>query len=86
MDLIRRYGVEVWPLEQEDVLLARQLHEQYLTLSARDLCHRNCSDLRGIVIARSVATRQSRPHARTILRTIPLPQRDCHAALAMTTT
>ena len=29
----------VWPLERDDVLLARQLHERHPHLSARDLCH-----------------------------------------------
>ena len=31
--------VEVWPLEEADVLLARSLREQHPTLQARDLCH-----------------------------------------------
>lgn len=39
MALIRRFRVEVWPLEEEDVTLARKLHEQYSGLSPRDLCH-----------------------------------------------
>ena len=39
MALIVRSRVEVWPLEEEDVTLARQLYEQYPTLGARDLCH-----------------------------------------------
>ena len=39
MALIRGSRVEVWPLEEEDVTLARQLHEQYSSLSPRDLCH-----------------------------------------------
>ena len=39
MTLVARSGVEVWPLEHEDVTLARQLHEQLPTLGARDLCH-----------------------------------------------
>jgi predicted nucleic acid-binding protein len=39
MALVRRYAVEVWPLEREDVLLALRLHEQHPALSARDLCH-----------------------------------------------
>ena len=39
MSLVTRSRVEVWPLEQEDVDLARLLHEQYPTLQARDLCH-----------------------------------------------
>ena len=37
--LITGSRVEVWPLEQEDVTLARQLHEQHPALGARDLCH-----------------------------------------------
>ena len=37
--LIVRSRVKVWPLEEADVTLARQLSEQYPTLGARDLCH-----------------------------------------------
>ena len=37
--LISRFDVTVWPLERDDVLLARQLHERHPHLSARDLCH-----------------------------------------------
>ena len=39
LSLIVRSGAEVWPLEYEDVTLARQLHEQFPALGARDLCH-----------------------------------------------
>ena len=46
--LIARFEVMVWPLESEDVLLARQLHEQHPTLSARDLCHLASCQRRGI--------------------------------------
>ena len=46
--LIARAGVEVWPLEQADVALARQLHEQYPTLQARDLCHLASCRRRGV--------------------------------------
>ena len=31
-------GVDVWPLEAEDVYLARQLGQRFPALSARDLC------------------------------------------------
>ena len=48
MALIRRFGVEVWPLEEEDVTLARQLHEQYSSLSPRDLCHLASCRRRGV--------------------------------------
>ena len=39
LGLIANMGVEVWPLEVQDVLLARRLHSQYPALDARDLCH-----------------------------------------------
>ena len=48
MDLIRRYGVEVWSLEGEDVLLARQIYNHYPGLSARDLCHLASCQRRGV--------------------------------------
>ena len=35
----REPGVQVWPLEEGDVTLARQLHERHPELAARDLCH-----------------------------------------------
>ena len=48
MVLIRRSQVEVWPLEEEDVTLARQLHGQYSGLSPRDLCHLASCRRRGV--------------------------------------
>ena len=48
MELIDDFAIEVWSLEQEDVLLARQLHEQHPDLSARDLCHLASCRRRGI--------------------------------------
>ncbi len=48
MALVARSRVEVWPLEYEDVTLARQLHEQYPTLGARDLCHLASCRRRGV--------------------------------------
>ena len=48
MALVQRAGVEVWPLEQADVTLARQLHEQHPKLGARDLCHLASCRRRGI--------------------------------------
>ena len=38
MALVNRSGVAVWPLEEADVALARELYEDHPTLSARDLC------------------------------------------------
>ena len=46
--LVRLYGIEVWALEQDDVILARQLHDQHPTLSARDLCHLASCQRRGV--------------------------------------
>ena len=46
--LVQRAGVQVWPLEEADVTLARQLHEQHPTLGARDLCHLASCRRRGV--------------------------------------
>ena len=48
LGLIASAGVEVWPLEEADVALARQLHEQYPVLQARDLCHLSSCRRRGV--------------------------------------
>ena len=48
MSLVSRAGVKVWPLEEEDVVLARQLHEQHPSLQARDLCHMASCRRRGV--------------------------------------
>ena len=48
LELIDKAGVEVWPLEEADVTLARQLHDQYPTLGARDLCHLASCRRRGV--------------------------------------
>ena len=39
LGLIASAAVEVWPLEEADVALARRLHERHPALQARDLCH-----------------------------------------------
>ena len=46
--LVERAGVEVWPLEKEDVLLARQLHAAHPSLRSRDLCHLASCRRRGV--------------------------------------
>ena len=48
LSLATKARVEVWPLEPEDVTLARQLHELYPTLGARDLCHLASCRRRGV--------------------------------------
>ena len=48
ISLLTRFNVEVWPLEEADIVLARQLHEQYPHLSARDLCHLASCRRRGV--------------------------------------
>ena len=46
--LVVRSRAEVWTLEQEDVYLARLLHEQYPMLQSRDLCHLASCRRRGV--------------------------------------
>ena len=48
LELIASAAVEVWPLEEADVVLARSLHELYPTLQARDLCHLASCRRRGV--------------------------------------
>ena len=48
VELMARAAVEVWPLEKEDVVLARHLHGQHPILQARDLCHLASCRRRGI--------------------------------------
>ena len=48
LELVASAGVEVWPLEEADVLLARQLHDRHPTLEARDLCHLASCRRRGV--------------------------------------
>jgi predicted nucleic acid-binding protein len=48
LDLITRTIIEVWPLEADDTILARQLHDQYPEHSARDLCHFASCRRRGV--------------------------------------
>ena len=46
--LVEGLGVEVWPLEYDDVTLAVELHGQYPELSSRDLCHLASCRRRGV--------------------------------------
>ena len=48
LELMDKAAVEVWPLEEADVTLARQLHDQHPTLGARDLCHLASCRRRGV--------------------------------------
>ena len=48
MALIARAGIEVWPLEGDDVYLAWRLRTQFPTLAARDLCHLASCRRRGV--------------------------------------
>ena len=48
ISLLSRFGIDVWPLEKEDVLLAWQLREEHPNLSARDLCHLASCRRRGV--------------------------------------
>ena len=46
--LTTAYSIGVWPLEADDVVLARQLHDRYPFISARDLCHLASCRRRGV--------------------------------------
>ena len=48
LSLVSGAGVQVWPLEEADVTLARRLCEQHPTLQARDLCHLASCRRRGV--------------------------------------
>ena len=48
MELIAGIGVEIWPLEEADIALARQLYGQRPSLTARDLCHLASCRRRGV--------------------------------------
>ena len=48
LELLASASVEVWPLEEADVALARQLHEQHPALQARGLCHLASCRRRGV--------------------------------------
>ena len=48
MTLVSRAMTGVWPLEQSDVELARELERLHPTLAARDLCHLASCRRRGV--------------------------------------
>lgn len=48
MALVARAGIEVWPLESEDVHLAWRLRTRFPVLTARDLCHLASCRRRGV--------------------------------------
>ena len=48
LERISDFEIAVWPLEQEDVELARVLSERYPRLQARDLCYLASCQRRGV--------------------------------------
>lgn len=48
LELTRSMDVEVWPLDAEDVTLARQIQDLHSGLSARDSCHLASCQRRGV--------------------------------------
>ena len=48
IELIGEYEIQVWPLEEEDVSLAHEIHERHPSLSPRDLCHLASCHRRGV--------------------------------------
>ena len=65
LELVAGAAVEIWPLEREDVALARRLHEQHPALQARDLCHLASCRRRGV--------REIKPDTRSHIRQSPGP-------------
>ena len=47
-ELVGRSTIDVWPLDRDDVILARQLRDQFPEIGARDLCHFACCRRRGV--------------------------------------
>ena len=48
LQVVERTGMEVWPLEREDVILGIELAARHPTLEARDLCHLASCQRRGV--------------------------------------
>ena len=48
VELLERFNVQIWPLTDDDVTLAVDLHAQHPNLSARDLCHLASCRRRGV--------------------------------------
>ena len=48
ISLMTEFAITIWPLEAEDVLLARELAEQFPRLQARDLCYLASCQRRGV--------------------------------------
>lgn len=46
--LVEGTGVDVWPLEEADIALARQMYGRSPSLAARDLCHLASCRRRGV--------------------------------------
>ncbi len=53
LSLVARCRVKVWPLEEQDVTLARQLRDQHPGLGARDLCHLASCRRRGVSVIKT---------------------------------
>lgn len=52
--LIARAGMDIWPLESDDVYLAWRLRSQFPALTARDLCHLASCRRRGVTDIKTV--------------------------------
>ncbi len=53
LNLVNLSEIEIWPLEEADLRLARILLNQFPKLSARDLVHLACCRRRGVVQMKS---------------------------------
>ena len=66
LGLVVEFGVQVWPLEMEDVQQAVALHERFPSLDTMDLCHL-ASCLRRNVMALETFDRQLARAAASVL-------------------
>lgn len=53
LGLLDRTGMEVWPLERDDVILGIELAARHPGLGARDLCHLASCQRRGVTRIRT---------------------------------
>ena len=51
--IVERTGMEVWPLERDDVILSIDLAARHPALGARDLCHLASCQRRGVTRIRT---------------------------------
>ena len=75
--LIARAGIHVWPLESDDVRLARRLRARFPALTARDLCHLASCRRRGVTDVKDLRQELGRGGRRSALKAHWLSRPGC---------